>query len=68
MGYFLYSRIGMEFVDLFGTGIFVVGIVDRIKTDRLKTLVYGAVAMAIIFATTIYGLATFWKTAKWLSR
>lgn len=68
VGYFLYSRIGMEFVDLFGTGIFVVGIVDRIKTDRLKTLVYGAVAMAIIFATTIYGLATFWKTAKWLSR
>jgi cellulose synthase/poly-beta-1,6-N-acetylglucosamine synthase-like glycosyltransferase len=68
VGYFLYSRIGMEFVDLFGTGIFVLGIVDRIKTDRLKTLMYGAVAMAIIFATTIYGLATFWKTAKWLSR
>ncbi|MHB1470707.1 MAG: glycosyltransferase [Thermoplasmataceae archaeon] len=68
VGYFLYSRIGMEFVDLFGTGIFVMGIVDRIKTDRLKTLVYGALAMAIIFVTTIYGLATFWKTSRWLSR
>ena len=51
-----------------GSGIFVLTVAGKINRERLKTLGYGAVAMGLLFVTTVYGAFTFWKEPKWGTR
>ena len=51
-----------------GDTIFVGAIMIRIPKNRIRTLVYGAIGLGILFFVNIYGLLTFWKQSKWLTR
>lgn len=51
-----------------GSGIFILTVAGKISKERLKTMAYGAIAMGILFATTVYGAFTFWKEPKWGTR
>ena len=55
-------------VNFTGSGIFVLTVAGKINRERLKTLGYGAVAMGLLFVTTVYGAFTFWKEPKWGTR
>jgi cellulose synthase/poly-beta-1,6-N-acetylglucosamine synthase-like glycosyltransferase len=51
-----------------GDTIFVGAIMIRIPKNRIRTLTYGAIGLGIFFFVNIYGLLTFWKQSKWLTR
>lgn len=51
-----------------GDSIFIGAIMLRIPKNRIRTLVYGAIGLGILFFVNIYGLLTFWKQSKWLTR
>ena len=51
-----------------GDVIFVGAIALNIPKERLRTLVYGAIGLGILFFVNLYGLATFWKQSGWLTR
>lgn len=55
-------------INFTGSGIFVLTVAGKINGERLKTLGYGAVAMGLLFVTTVYGAFTFWKEPKWGTR
>jgi hypothetical protein len=59
------SLMGINFT---GSGIFVLTVAGKITKERLKTMAYGALAMGILFVTTVYGAFTFWKEPKWGTR
>lgn len=63
-----YGKITFGMGSDIGTIVFLGTVVTNIKKERLKTLGYGALASGILFVTMIYGLLTFWKTTKWLTR
>jgi len=65
---FTLIRLSIYIVNFFGTGVFLVTVVGRIQSQRLRTLGYGALAMGILFITTLYGLMTFWKQTNWMTR
>lgn len=64
----LYGKITFGMGSDIGTVVFLGTVVTNIKKERLKTMGYGALASGILFLTMIYGLITFWKTTKWLTR
>ena len=51
-----------------GDVIFVGAIALNIPRERLRTLVYGAIGLGVLFFVNLYGLATFWKQSGWLTR
>lgn len=67
-GHFIVGRILMTVANIGGTGIFLATVAQRMSGERLKTFVYGAVAMVVLFVTSMYGLLTFWKTKSWGTR
>lgn len=68
LGRFLVARIVMFLANIGGTGIFLVTVVHRMSGERLKTVAYGALAIGMLFVTSIYGLMTFWKGKTWSTR
>ncbi|MCL4438543.1 MAG: glycosyltransferase [Candidatus Thermoplasmatota archaeon] len=64
----LYGKISFGMGSDVGSLIFLGTVISNIKKERLRTLGYGALASGILFVTMIYGLLTFWKTTKWLTR
>jgi cellulose synthase/poly-beta-1,6-N-acetylglucosamine synthase-like glycosyltransferase len=58
----------MYAIGAIGDTIFVGAIMLRIPKKRIRTLAYGAIALGILFFVNIYGLLTFWKQSKWLTR
>lgn len=67
-GHYIVERVLFTVANLSGTGIFLGTIAQRMNGDRLKTVAYGAVALVVLFVTSIYGLMTFWKTKSWGTR
>ncbi len=55
-------------VNTTGSGIFILTVAGKISKERIRTMAYGAVAMGILFVTTVYGAFTFWKEPKWGTR
>ncbi len=51
-----------------GDSIFVGAIMIRIPKNRIRTLAYGAMGLGVLFFVNLYGLFTFWKQSKWLTR
>ncbi|HTT14526.1 MAG TPA: glycosyltransferase [Thermoplasmata archaeon] len=49
----------------FATGSFVGAAMRTSARPTLRLVAFGAVAMAIMFATSIYGLVTFWVEPRW---
>lgn len=66
--YGLVVRVALTVTNFIGSGMFLFTVVGRIKSERIRTLAYGGMAMGILFCTTIYGLVTFWKHTKWSTR
>lgn len=66
--YVFLGKLALIITNLVGSGMFMVTVAGRIKVERVKTMAFGAVAMGILFMTTIYGLFTFWKQTKWMTR
>lgn len=66
--YIFLTRIVVLIMNAFGTTMFASAVVSKISKERLKTLGFGAVALGILFFTSLYGLLTFWKQSKWLTR
>ena len=64
--YFL--RLLLTVVNYVSTAVFTLAIAFRINRERLKTLAYGSIAMAVMLTTTIYGLLTIWKQNGWMTR
>ena len=64
----VYGKISFGMGSDIGSLVFLGTVISNIKKERLKTLGYGALASGILFVTMIYGLLTFWKTTKWLTR
>ena len=64
--YFL--RLLLTAVNYVSTAVFTLAIAFRINRERLKTLAYGSIAMAVMLTTTIYGLLTIWKQNGWMTR
>ncbi len=48
--------------------VFGLAISNNMTRDRLKTFIYGAFGLTIMFICSIYGLLTFWKQGSWLTR
>lgn len=51
-----------------GSAGFVLTVAGKINKERIRTIAYGALAMGILFVTTVYGAFTFWKEPKWGTR
>ena len=51
-----------------GDIIFVGAIALNIPKERLRTILYGAIGLGVLFFVNLYGLATFWKQSGWLTR
>lgn len=62
------ARILLGIMNGVGTILFASAIVSRITKERIKTLAFGGIGLALLFFTSIYGLLTFWKQSKWLTR
>ena len=62
------ARILLGIMNGMGTMLFASAVVSRIPKERIKTLAFGGVGLALLFFTSIYGLMTFWKQSKWLTR
>lgn len=67
-GHFIVERILFTVANIGGTGIFLGTVAQRMSGEKLKTVAYGGVAIAVLFVTSIYGLLTFWKTKSWGTR
>lgn len=66
--YISFARGLLLMLNAAGNLIFLSAIAAKINRERLKTFAFGSVALAIMFITTLYGLATFWKQKTWLTR
>lgn len=55
-------------INAVGTAGFILTVAGKINRERLKTFAYGALAMGILFVTTVYGAFTFWKEPHWGTR
>ena len=65
--FILMNKLATVILGITGNALFITAVMIKIPKDRLRTLVYGAVAVAIMFIANLYGLFTFWKQSKWLS-
>lgn len=68
VGHYLIERILVTVANVGGTAIFLGTVAQRMNGERLKTIAYGAVAVGVLFVTSIYGLLTFWKNKSWGTR
>ncbi len=51
-----------------GDLLFIGAMAIKIPKNRIRTIAYGALGLGILFFVNLYGLATFWKQSKWLTR
>lgn len=58
----------LTLIGLPGPMIFASAVTMSVKRERLRTLAYGGIALAIMFFTSLYGFLTCWKQSKWLTR
>ncbi len=66
--FILMNKLATVILGITGNALFITAVMIKIPKDRLRTLVYGAVAVAIMFIANLYGFFTFWKQSKWLTR
>lgn len=62
------GRIIITLANIGGSGIFLAAVMQRISSEKLKTVGYGAFALGMLFVTSIYGFVTFWKGKTWGTR
>lgn len=63
-----FTRSLLIILNVAGNAIFLGTIAIKINRKRIKTIAFGSIALAIMFATTLYGLVTFWKQDSWMTR
>lgn len=66
--YIGFAKAMLFVMNVVGNLVFLGAITAKINRERLKTIAFGSVALGIMFATTLYGLVTFWKQKTWLTR
>ncbi|WP_188680941.1 glycosyltransferase [Thermogymnomonas acidicola] len=62
------TRAMTSILDFFGLSIFAISLNAKMGKERLRVWGYGAIALLLMFITTVYGLFTFWKQGRWLTR
>lgn len=68
IGHHIFMRVATTLANIGGSAIFLGAVVHRMSGERLKTIAYGALALGVLFLTSIYGLVTFWKGTGWGTR
>lgn len=63
-----FARAILLMLNVAGNVIFLGAIAAKINKERIKTIAFGSIALGIMFATTLYGLITFWKQKSWMTR
>ncbi len=63
-----FARSLLLLLNVAGNAIFLGAIAVKINKERMKTIAFGSIALGIMFATTLYGLITFWKQDSWMTR
>lgn len=66
--YISLARGALLVLNAVGNLVFLGAIAAKVNKERLRTFAFGSVALGIMFATTLYGLMTFWKQKSWLTR
>ena len=66
--FILMDKLATLILGVTGNALFITAVMIKIPRDRLRTLGYGAIAIAIMFLANLYGFFTFWKQSKWLTR
>jgi cellulose synthase/poly-beta-1,6-N-acetylglucosamine synthase-like glycosyltransferase len=65
---FLLARVFTVIANISGSAVFGIAVSATMVKEKLKTFAYGSIALVIMFAAAIYGLFTFWKQGKWMTR
>jgi glycosyltransferase involved in cell wall biosynthesis len=59
------ARLSLTLVGAFATGAYLGTVVRGSQHPTLRMVAYGALGTAVLFATALFGLATFWKRPQW---
>lgn len=66
--YISLARAVLILLNVIGNVVFLGAVAAKINKERLKTIAFGIIALGIMFATTLYGLITFWRQKSWMTR
>lgn len=64
----LVVRISLTVAGAFATGAYLGTLLRGSKHPTLRMVAYGALGTAVLFATALFGLVTFWKRPRWGGR
>jgi cellulose synthase/poly-beta-1,6-N-acetylglucosamine synthase-like glycosyltransferase len=59
------TRLSLTLAGAFATGVYFGTLLRTSRHPALRMVAYGAVGTAVLFATALYGLVTFWKRPHW---
>ena len=65
---FLLARVFTTVANVAGSTVFGIAVSATMVKEKLKTFAYGSISLVLMFAAAIYGLFTFWKQGKWMTR
>jgi hypothetical protein len=64
----LHHTFFISYLSYVGTAIFGTAVASSVRNERLKTMAYGGIALAIMLFISFYGFLTCWKQSNWLTR
>ncbi len=59
------AHLSLTVTGAFASGAFLGAVLRSSRAPSGRTVAYGTVALALLFAATVYGLLTFWKRPRW---
>jgi len=59
------TRLSLTLAGAFATGVYFGTLLRTSRHPALRMVAYGAVGTAVLFATALFGLFTFWKRPRW---
>lgn len=59
------TRLSLTLAGAFATGVYFGTLLRTSRHPALRMVAYGAVGTAVLFATAVFGLFTFWKRPGW---
>jgi cellulose synthase/poly-beta-1,6-N-acetylglucosamine synthase-like glycosyltransferase len=64
----LHHTFFISYLSYVGTAIFGTAVASSVRNERLRTMAYGGIALAIMLFISFYGFLTCWKQSNWLTR
>ncbi len=59
------ARLSLAVAGALATGLYLATLLRTSRHPTLRLVAYGALGTAVLFATAVYGLLTFWKRPAW---